>query len=330
MIFHPPACPHTDCPSRTRSRFDYSRSGAFERRCDGRRVQRFVCRVCRRGFSEQTFRVDYRLKRPELLERFFFDRVSKVTHRQSARIQGCSRSTEERHFRRLGGHCAAFHEDRLRSIAGLGRAGSIFVLDELETYEDHRTQKPVTVPVLIERRSGFVLDAKAGALAPRRRRRVQGDPAHDRAPPRRSESHRLVRAMFERLRELVPRDSTLQVRTDKKSSYARILRELFGARCLHRRTPARRRRDVRNPLWPINHTFARLRDSVSRLVRETWAAAKKRQWLEAHLSIWVCYRNYVRGRTNRDPHVTPAMALHVQEEPSSVPDLLAWRSLRSV
>jgi hypothetical protein len=43
--------------------------------------------------------------------------------------------------------------------------------------------------------------------------------------------------------------------------------------------------------------------------------AKKRPWLEAHLSTWVCYRNHVRGRTNRAPHVMPAMTLGVEEEP---------------
>ena len=99
MAFHPPVCPHPDCPSRASDvRFTYCRRGAFRRSCDRRRVRRFQCLVCQRGFSEQSFRLDYRLKRPELLRRFFLDRVSKVTHRQSARSMCASH---------IGARCSA-------------------------------------------------------------------------------------------------------------------------------------------------------------------------------------------------------------------------------
>ena len=318
--FFPSICPRPDCPSRRGSAFAVRRRGVFQRHCDGRVVRRFLCLTCRRGFSEQTFRLDYRLKRPELLPRFFLDRVSKCTHRQSARNQGCSRTTEERHFRRLGEHCRAFHEHQLLSLAS-SRA-TTFLLDELETYEEHRTQKPVTVPILIERESGFVVDIQVGALAARKKLESR--------PARSSESRRVVRNVFERLRALPKENrSALRVLTDEKPSYARILKELFPAnearRLEHQTTPSTRRRDWTNPLWPINHTLARVRDNVSRLVRETWAAAKKRRWLASHLSIWIAYRNYVRGKTNKHHQVTPAMSLGFQEQPWSVRELLAWK-----
>ena len=318
--WNPSVCPRSDCPSRRGSPFTFRRRGVFRRHCDGRSVRRFLCLTCRSGFSEQTFRLDYRLKRPELLPRFFFDRVSKCTHRQSARNQACSRTTEERHFRRLGEHCRAFHDDKLHALS-LCKA-TTFLLDELETYEEHRTQKPVTVPILIERESGFVVDIQVGALAARKR--LESHPA------RSSESRRVVRAVFERLCAL-PKDtrSALCVLTDEKPSYARILKELFPrneARTLeHQTTSSTRRRDHTNPLWPINHTLARVRDNVSRLVRETWAAAKKRRWLASHLAIWIAYRNYVRGKTNKHHRVTPAMSLGFQARPCSVRDLLAWK-----
>ncbi|MCK6448630.1 MAG: hypothetical protein L6Q99_19735, partial [Planctomycetes bacterium] len=85
MHFHPKFCPRPDCPSHAGSPFLFRRRGYFRRRCDTRKVPRFLCLTCSRGFSSQTFRVDYRLKRPDLLVPFFYDRVSKVTHRQSAR-----------------------------------------------------------------------------------------------------------------------------------------------------------------------------------------------------------------------------------------------------
>jgi hypothetical protein len=330
-MFEPAVCPRSGCPSKQGSPFTYRHRGVFRRGCDGRTVRRFVCLTCQRGFSEQTFRLDYRLKRPELLERFFIDRVSKVTHRQSARNHCCSRTTEERHFRRLGAHCAAFHHARLEELAASASKATTFLFDELETYEEHRTQKPVTVPVLIERESGFVIDAQVGALAPRSKLAPKRAPASPPRVPRRSESQHVVRAVFEQLRSLTRKQPALCVLTDKKPSYVRILRELFRApdacRCVHRRTPSTRMRDTRNPLWPINHTLARLRDNLSRLVRETWAAAKQRRWLAAHLAIWICYRNYVRGQTNRLHRITPAMALGLQRRPWSPRKLLAWKPL---
>ena len=329
MSFLPPFCPHAHCPSHSGQPFTYRKGGSFQRHCDRRTVPRFLCLTCARSFSEQTFRFNYRLKRPELLARFFLDRVSKVTHRQSARNHACSRSTEERHFRRLSGHCEAFHGARLAEVTARGGLGEVFLLDELETYEQHRTLKPVTVPILIERESGFVIDARVGAMAPRgsrsaaERRQLVGQ--IEREGERKSESREVVKAAFERLRDASPKDRAVSVLTDEKPSYGQLLRELFGERCRHLRTASTKRRDVRNPLWPINHTLARVRDNLSRLVRETWAAAKLRRWLAGQLAIWVCYRNYVRGRTNRQPRTTPAMVLGVQKQRWRVRELLEWR-----
>ena len=164
----PRFCPRPSCPSRARPGFPYRRRGHFRRSCDRRLVQRFLCLACRRSFSTQTFRLDYRLKRPELLVPHFWLSVSKVTHRQSARMLDCARTTEERHFQRLSAHCKAFHEAKLRAIEARGGLGRSFLFDELQTFEAQRTRKPVTVPVLIERR-GFVLDARTGSLAIQKR-----------------------------------------------------------------------------------------------------------------------------------------------------------------
>ncbi len=339
MSFQPAFCPLADCPSRSGSPFTYHQRGAFQRRCDRKVVPRFQCLACSRGFSEQTFCVNYRLKCPQLLDAFWHDRISKVTHRQSARNHACSRTTEERHFRRISAHCEAFHGGRLSEVKAAGGLGATFSLDELETYEHHRTQKPVTVPILIERESGFVIDARVGTLPARgksgdaqrrrlaRRQKQEGDCEVQSGGEgqRKSESREVVKAAFERLRDFSPKDRPLCVLTDEKQSYATLLQELFGERCEHQRTSSERRRDTSNPLWPINHTLARVRDNVSRLVRETWAAAKKRRWLAGHLAIWICYRNYVRGRTNREPENTPAMVLGVQKVRWEVQQLLKWR-----
>jgi len=325
MPFRPPFCPRELCPSHAGAPFSYRERGYFYRRCDHRTVQRFLCLACRLSFSEQTFRLNYRLKRPELLALFFLDRVSKVSHRQSARIHPCSRSTEERHFRRLSLHCLAFHALRLKEIVASGGRGEVFSLDELETFEHNRRQKPVTVPILIEHASGFVIDTRVGTLPARgRSKRKSALAVAQGGEERKSESVEVVQAAFERLREVSLKDRPLTVLTDMKTSYERILREMFGERCVHRQVHSKLPRNPMSPLFAINHTLARVRDGLSRLVRRSWCAAKLRRWIAGHLAIWTCYRNYVLKRTNR-VWETPAMALGTQTRFWPVDEVLLWR-----
>src|SRR5262245_30679705 len=171
MNLTPPHCPYESCPAHTAdpSTYRYRPGGTYTRKCDRRVVPRFYCLTCTRSFSAQTFRLDYRLKRPELLPRAFLELVSKVTQRQSARSLVCHRTTVVRHFLRLAGHGRDFQLVALSTRRAQGSIeGASYQLDELETYEQHRKLKPVTMPVLIERDSGFVVAHAAEALPPRK------------------------------------------------------------------------------------------------------------------------------------------------------------------
>jgi hypothetical protein len=117
------------------------------------------------------------------------------------------------------------------------------------------------------------------------------------------------------------------VQTDRKSSYRTILTKHFGARLVHERYSSRARRDYSNPLFPINHTLAMLRDGISRLVRRTWAASKLRERLERHAWIYLVWRNYVRAITNQATKVSPAMALGVETRRWRASEVCAWRIL---
>ena len=66
-MVQPPRCPNRACPEHHHPtpRF-YVRTGFYRPRCRSHPVPRFRCRTCERGFSRQTFRVDYRDHRPSL------------------------------------------------------------------------------------------------------------------------------------------------------------------------------------------------------------------------------------------------------------------------
>jgi transposase-like protein len=329
MQFQPLHCPFPDCPSLTSQHFRWRRKGRFQRRCDGRSVPRFTCLECRRTFSSQSFRLDYRLRKPKLHLALFKDFVSKCTMRQSARTLGCTRRTVAHRLALLSEHCRAFHAGMLERARRAGGIDGTFQLDEQETFEHSRRLKPVTVPVLIERSSFFMLHAACaplparGRLSPALLRKKAAE--EELCGKRRSGSVAVVRESFECLGRVHRSEGPVKVQTDRKSSYATTLTRLFGDRLRHERYSSRGPRTYGTPLFPINHTLAMMRDGVSRLVRRSWAAAKLRERLAGHLWIWIAYRNYVRGITNRARHTTPAMALGVDRKKWEFRELLAWK-----
>jgi len=248
--------------------------------------------------------------------------------RQAARILECSRDTVERLHRKMGRISREYHELILR--ANYGEVGGVFQLDELETFETHRLARPVTVPVLIERKSYFVLYTEVAPMGPRGRlhpaaqKRKESDEAL--YGKRQSGSRIAVQQAFELLRKMLPEDKLLNIQTDRKSTYRSLLRQIFSD-CLgsHVRESSRRRRDYSNVLFPINHTLAMMRDGISRLVRRSWGASKLRERLKDHMAIWMVYRNYVRGVTVASPNTTPAMALGIQNQPTNACEIFAWR-----
>ena len=333
MSFTPRYCPRDDCLAhRPDTPFPWRRRGFFRRKVDGRRVQRFLCLTCRHSFSTQSFRLDYRLRLPRLHHAVFCLLVSKVTLRQSARLLGVRRKTVTHRFALLADHARAFHRERLERLREKGGLCGPFQLDELETFETSRRLKPVTVPVLIEEKSWFVVHCEAAPLAPRRPlkphlearlaeiEKVEGK--------RRSGSTPAVRRSFARLVELVPRRAAVKVTTDRKSSYRTALRRLLGERVRHVRVSSKQKRDVRNPLFRINVTLAMLRDGVSRLVRRSWGAAKQRAWLERHLWVWVAWRNYLRVVVNdraQCKHASPASLVGAARRKLSSQEVFTWR-----
>lgn len=327
MHFWPTRCPYAHCPSRTGAAFRATPWGRFLRKCDGRSAPRFRCRACRRTFSSQTFRLDYRLQRPHLHLDLWGHIISKATHRQSARVLGCTRKAIALRLDRLGEHCRAFHLARMAERPP-GLLSGPFQLDELETYEHRRRLQPLTVPVLIQRSSYFVVHAEVAPLPCRgglrekeRKRRARLEALHGK---RRSGSRRAVETCFERLADVLGPRSREIVQTDRKSTYRGCIRRALGPRVGHETTDSRRERTRENPLFPINHTLAQMRDNVSRLVRRTWAASKQAARLEHHLWLWICWRNYVRGITNKAPRITPGMIVGATHKQLRREELLRW------
>jgi len=329
-IFQPPHCPRDVCPSRQPgSPFLWQRKGRYRRACDERVVQRFQCRACRRYFSTQSFRLDFGLRKPTLHLALFDTFISKVTQRQAARNLACTRKTVVHRLRLLSQHSREFHERVLAHARSRGGLRGDYQLDELETFEGSRRMGPVTMPVLIELHSYFVVHVEVAPLPPRgkpRRRELERGLERERVEGvRRSGSRAAVERCFRVLAQAHGRGRAPMISTDHKSTYGPLLRKAIPGTCYHVRHSSTARRDFCNPLFPINHTLAMMRDGLSRLVRRNWGVSKRREWLERHAWVWIAYRNYIRPITNRARFTTAAQALRAVAQRFTKDSMFEWR-----
>lgn len=324
-MFDPPRCPNRSCSQHhePRPRF-YRRKGSYQPKCRPKSVPRFQCKDCGRGFSRQTFRMDYRDHRPHLNAQLFRLLASGVGLRQASRLLRLSLSSTQLKFRKISRHLRRLN----LLVNGQLPPGSVLVFDEFQSFEGCRLSRPLSVPVLIERESGYVLWAESapirptGKLSERRKRAVERDRA--RFGERPDTSMRSIRRTFSRGADCCKALDRIELHSDERPSYPSLAREVFGARLLHVRTSGQLARGSWNPLFSINHTEAMMRDLMGRLRRNSWLASKRRRFLDLGMALWTAWRNLVRRRTNGE-HASPAQVLGFVGRRFREEELLTWR-----
>jgi len=228
-MFEPPRCPHRHCPHHlSPPRGFYSPHGVYRSRCRPRPVPRFRCKACRRTFSRQTFRMDYRDHRPDLNARLFVLLASGVGIRQSARMLGLSLRCTELKFRKIARHLRRLNLNLRHELAD----GASFQFDELETYEGRRNTRPLSVPMLIERESRYIIWSESAPIRPRgsmsasRKRAIVED--ERRFGRRRDMSARSVVRTLRRGFALTRPGQRVLFESDEKTSYPGHLKETRG------------------------------------------------------------------------------------------------------
>jgi hypothetical protein len=269
--------------------------------------------------------MDYRDHKPHLNRRLFLCVVSGVGLRQISRTIGLTLRCTELKFRKIARHLRHLN----LNLRGPLPEGSTLQFDELETYEGKRNTRPLTLPILIDRQTRFIVWAECapirprGRMSPERRRAIARDRL--RFGARRDRSRRSVERTFRKGDRLTRHHARVSLETDEKSTYPRMVSKVFGrGRVEHRRTNSKLARGTWNPLFPINNTEAIARDLLGRLRRESWLVSKTRWCLDLGLQYFMSYRNLVRRRFNRDEE-SPAQLLGLTGRRLRVGELLSWR-----
>ncbi len=269
--------------------------------------------------------MDFRDHRPDLNAQLFLSLASGLGIRQASRNLGLSLRCTELKFRKIARHLRRLNLT-LRNELG---PGSGFQLDELETYEGQRNARPLSVPVLIETRSRYVVWAESATIRPRGKMtpaRVRSIArSEERHGIRKDRSRRAVARSLKRAADMASELDRVELETDEKSSYRNLAREAFGpTRLRHRQTNSRLPRTTWNPLFAINHTEAMARDLLGRLRRDSWLVSKKRRYLDLALNVFCAYRNLVRRRFNDDER-SPAQMLGFVPRRFTPHEVLTWR-----
>jgi hypothetical protein len=291
-------CFYGDCPARVSGPNPgrFVRRGFFSRISDLRLLQRFLCKTCRRSFSEASFSPCYGQKRRTLNEPIRSLLGSGSTLRRIARNLRTDRKTVTRKMLFLETLADARQQELLSSLEEAGIKIGSLQFDEMETFE-HTKCKPLSIPMVVlpGSRKILALDVcqmpASGRLAEISRRKYG---------PRPDERADAAHRVLSRVKGLLDPTQPPKILTDQKPQYPSWLRRALGD-VEHRAYKGRRPRAAGlgelkkggyDPLFSYNHTAAMIRANVSRLFRKTWNTTKRRDRLRAHLAVYADFHNF--------------------------------------
>ena len=328
--FRPPHCPWKDCPDHTPTkRYRCSRQGSYVRKCDSRRrVPRYRCPSCQRGFSRQSYAASYYLKRPELLEPVAAGLVAGSAHRQLARSLGCAPSTVTRLSARLGRHSLLVQAEALVELDA--SVDEPFVFDHFETFVFSQDDR-LAIGTPVGRHSWFVygLDPaphrRAGRRSARRAARIR--PLPEPVEQTFVHSTRRVLGMLGRLAPL-----GFRLISDDHPAYRTAAADRRIDHEIHANPP---RGDGVDPvrtvkrdqqMFAVDLLHKLLRHSQAHHRRETIAFGRRSNAVLERIALMVVWRNFVkRVSERRNDAETPATRVGVAARLWSWGDVLARR-----
>lgn len=255
--------------------------------------QRYFCKICGTHFSDATFTLEYRQKKPQCNDIIQDLLSSGVCQNQIARILHINRKTVAQKLDFLGKKCQVLNgllSIKLRPVQTM-------YFDELETFQ-HTKCKPYSVAVAVDEKRlvrGFqVSEMPASGKLAKISRNKYGKRKDER-----------VAGLKELMRRIQPHCSEeLSIRSDRCPRYWPVIQSMFANKpefsFSYTQHKGRKGRDTAqgelkqgryDPLFCINHTFAKFRAGISRLIRKTWNTTKDMERFQHHLNIFIWYHN---------------------------------------
>lgn len=283
----PPFC--FKCETNGSNRPKLIRFGSYFRTSDSKLVQRYRCSECKRTISSATNawrRYQKSRRKDRLLVHLL---CSGVSQRRAARILKLNRKTVVRKF--LIASLEANFELRANNLRQ--RRAHTVEFDDLETFE-HTKCKPLSVTLAVEHGTRRILGAQVSRMP------AKGLLAHKARAKygfRLDERTRGRSKLFKEIDSLIKETGT--IKSDSNPHYRPSVQKFFPnakyLQFLGKRGAITGQGELKrvkfDPLFSLNHTCAKLRADINRLIRKTWCTTKRADRLQMHLLLYANYHN---------------------------------------
>lgn len=283
-------CPNINCISHTTGS-KIVRDGSFFRPSDGRRVQRFRCRCCKKRFSRATFEDSYRQNKRRVNNPLKKLWSSGISIRRAAIILNVNKNTVAKKLDFLG---LISQRENLAYLSRQKRSKNV-QFDDLQTIE-HTKCKPLSVTMAVDEESRKILGFEVSKMpATGHLARI----ARKKYGRRVDERQKGIERLFEKISDLIEPNALFT--SDEHPYYAPKIKKYFP-NAKHTQFKGAKssvagqgelKKIKHDPLFSINHTFAMLRANINRLIRKTWCTTKDPARLVHHLNIYMHFHNTV-------------------------------------
>jgi len=312
-MFKPKFCPNIECsnhvyPGSTRRNW-FSKDGFYHTKAFGK-VQRFRCKHCKQRFSEQTFSLNYHVKKKICYRSILDGLISSSSISDISRKEGVSRHTIINRERRMAIQAIAVHSKLLSNIS----LQEPIVCDGFQSLVTN-FYFPNNINIAIGKSSQFFYCMnyaqikRAGKLTWKQKiKKKQNEEKHYIDPHEIETSFSLLIDSIVNI-PVIHASSTFSLYTDKKKEYGLAIRknrilQLYkdSNRFEHIQISSKEPRTVNNPLFAVNYMDRQFRkDLAEHTVKSICFGRNVNNQME-RLAIYRFYHNClkkfrVRGNT---------------------------------
>ena len=259
------------------------KDGSFYRKSDGQKIQRLKCKLCKHRFSNATFSLAYRQNKRKVNHRVEKLLCSKVSMRRIAKILNIHRTTVARKLVFLAKKSRLEKEKFLSKLKDY--PCELVHFDDLITIE-HTKLKPLTVACMVDAKRRYIIGVSSGKMPSFGHLSKFSKAKYG----KRSDQRKLaLENLFKQTKEVVK--DNVRVHSDDHKLYPDFVKKYFPKDTDYRQYKSKKgcsygqgelKRVSYDPLFYINHTFARMRDDINRLVRKSWCTTKDPARLQTH------------------------------------------------
>ena len=265
------------------------RNGAYKRSSDGQTIRRYRCKTCNKSFSSATRSPLKWQKKRHINHTLMVILSHRCSLSGAAQILKVNPKTVAKKLSFLGEVCRKRLEKDRAQYSEIEHVQ----FDELQTIE-HTKCKPLSVAVAVAKKERKILGFQVSKMPATGHLANISRKKYGKRPDERAKG---MHQLFDELSRLLRPTTTFS--SDECLFYNGVLRRYFPKANYTQHKGKKScvagqgelKKAVFDPIFTVNHTFAMMRDGISRLTRRTWNTTKKIQGLIDHLNIYVWMHN---------------------------------------